>query len=284
MSQSTSLDFSLAGKIALVTGAGRGIGQGIALSLANAGADVAVADYDWSIAEEAAAKIRALGRRAVALQVDVSDPESVNSMMAQVKYQLGRLNVAVNNAGVVSIGKVAELPVSEWDRIMNINARGVFLCCQAEVRMMLQQKAGRIINIASIAGKVGFPDLAHYSASKFAVIGFTNAFAKEVARDGITVNALCPGVVGTGMWRGEEGLSARWSQPGETEEQSWDRHQSTLLPQGEAQTVEDMGQLAVYLACAPHVTGQAIAVDGGFSDPPPWVAKQPKLKMSAMGR
>lgn len=265
MSQSTSLDFSLAGKIALVTGAGRGIGQGIALSLASAGADVAVADYDRNIAEEAAAKIRALGRRAVSLQVDVSDPESVRNMMAQVKCQLGRLDVAVNNAGVVSLGKVAELSVSEFDRIMSINVRGVFLCCQAEVRMMLEQKAGRIINIASIAGKVGFPDLAHYSASKFAVIGFTNAFAKEVARDGITVNALCPGIVGTGMWRGEEGLSSRWKQPGETEEQSWERHQSALLPQGVAQTVEDMGQLAVYLACAPHVTGQAVAVDGGFS-------------------
>lgn len=265
MSHTTSLDFSLAGKIALVTGAGRGIGQGIALSLANAGADVAVADYDLGIAEEAAAKIQALGRRAISLQVDVSNPESVTQMMSQVKAQLGRLDVAVNNAGVVSIGSVAELPVHDWDRIMNINARGVFLCCQAEVRLMLEQQAGRIINIASIAGKVGFPDLAHYSASKFAVIGFTNAFAKEVARNGITVNAVCPGVVGTGMWRGEQGLSARWSNPGETEEQSWERHQSTLLPQGEAQTVEDMGQLAVYLACAPHVTGQAIAVDGGFS-------------------
>ena len=88
---------------------------------------------------------------------------------------------------------------------------------------------------------------------------------KEVARDGVTVNALCPGIVGTGMWRGEDGLSGRWRQAGESEAQSWERHQASLLPQGEAQTVEDMGQLVVYLACAPHVTGQAIAVDGGFS-------------------
>ena len=116
-----------------------------------------------------------------------------------------------------------------------------------------------------IAGKVGLPDLAHYCASKFAVIGFSNALAKEVARDGVTVNALCPGIVGTGMWRGEDGLSGRWRQAGESEAQSWERHQASLLPQGEAQTVEDMGQLVVYLACAPHVTGQAIAVDGGFS-------------------
>ena len=119
--------------------------------------------------------------------------------------------------------------------------------------------------MSSIAGKVGFPDLSHYSASKFAVIGFTNAVAKEVAADGITVNALCPGIVGTGMWRGDDGLSDRWREPDETEEQSWQRHQKTLLPQGVAQTPEDMGQMAVYLASANHVTGQAIAVDGGFS-------------------
>jgi meso-butanediol dehydrogenase/(S,S)-butanediol dehydrogenase/diacetyl reductase len=265
MSVSPAVNFSLAGKVALITGAGRGIGQGIALSLAQAGADLVLADFDLNIAEEAVAKVRALGRRAIALQVDVSQADSVTAMVEQVRREYGRLDIAVNNAGVVSLGRVDELPVSEWDRIMNINARGVFLCCQAELKLMRENQFGRIINLASIAGKVGFPDLSHYSASKFAVIGFSNAFAKEVAREGITVNALCPGVVGTGMWRGDEGLSARWSQPGETEEQSWERHQSSLLPQGEAQTVEDMGQMAVYLACAPHVTGQAIAVDGGFS-------------------
>jgi meso-butanediol dehydrogenase/(S,S)-butanediol dehydrogenase/diacetyl reductase len=265
MSEFKAMNFSLTGKVALVTGAGRGIGQGIALSLAQAGADLVLADYDVGIAEETAAAVRALGRRALALQVDVSQPDSVAAMIEQVKAEFGRLDVAVNNAGVVSLGRVDELAVSEWDRIMNINVRGVFLCCQAELKLMREHQSGRIINLASIAGKVGFPDLSHYSASKFAVIGFTNAFAKEVAREGITVNALCPGIVGTGMWRGHEGLSARWAQPGESEVQSWERHQSTLLPQGEAQTVEDMGQLAVYLACAPHVTGQAIAVDGGFS-------------------
>lgn len=265
MSTTHPLDFSLTGKVALVTGSGRGIGLGIALSLAKAGADIALADFDISIAEEAVVQIRALGRNTAAFQVDVSQHESVNRMIDQVLGHFGVLDIAVNNAGVVSLGKVSELAVTEWDRIMNINAKGVFLCCQAELRVMSQRKFGRIINIASIAGKVGFPDLSHYSASKFAVIGFTNAFAKEVARDGITVNALCPGIVGTGMWRGEEGLSGRWSLPGETEAESWERHQSSLLPQGEAQTVEDMGQLAVYLASAPHMTGQAVACDGGFS-------------------
>ncbi len=255
----------LNGKNALVTGAGRGIGQGIAIALAEAGANVAVADMDLSIAKQTAEKIAKLGRRTLALEVNVTDPESVKKVVQQVEADFGEVNIAVNNAGIVSLNSVEKLSAEEWDNVMGVNAKGVFLCTQAELTVMRPRKFGRIINVSSIAGKVGFPGLSHYSASKFAVIGFSNAVAKEVAGEGITVNALCPGVVGTGMWRGENGLSARWAQEGETEEQSWERHQKTLLPQGVAQTPEDMGQLVVYLASASHVTGQAIAVDGGFS-------------------
>lgn len=252
-------------KTALVTGGGRGIGQGIALALAEAGADVAIADLDIAIARETASKVESLGRRSLALKVDVADADSVNRLINDVAADFGRLDIAVNNAGIISIKSIAELSAVDWDQIMAVNAKGVFLCTQAELRVMRPRRFGRIINVASIAGKVGFPDLSHYSASKFAVIGFTNAVAKEVATEGVTVNALCPGIVGTGMWRGDEGLSGRWRQEGESEEASWERHQKTLLPQGVAQTPEDMGQLAVYLANAAHVTGQAIAVDGGFS-------------------
>jgi meso-butanediol dehydrogenase/(S,S)-butanediol dehydrogenase/diacetyl reductase len=257
--------FSLDGKIALIVGGGRGIGAGIAMSLAKAGADVLIADFDADLAGGTAAEIERLGRRSAAITVDVRDPASVQAMIATVERDFGKLDIAVNNAGIVSLGSVAELTVQQWDDLMTINLRGVFLCCQAELALMRKGGSGRIINTSSIAGKIGFPDLAHYTASKFGVIGFTNAFAKEVAREGITVNALCPGIVGTGMWRGDTGLSGRWAQDGESEEQSWERHQSALLPQGEAQTPEDMGQLAVFLASAPHVTGQAMAVDGGFS-------------------
>lgn len=253
----------LKGKVALVTGGGRGIGQGIALALAGAGADVAVADLDQTIAEETAAKVEAAGRRSVAISVNVAQPDSVRAMVEKVEAELGDLDIAVNNAGIISIQSIEELTAEDFDRIMAVNAKGVFLCTQAAVRVMRPRRWGRIINVASIAGKIGFPDLSHYTASKFAVIGFTNAVAKEVALDGITVNALCPGIVGTGMWRGEDGLAGRWREEGESEEASWARHQKTLLPQGVAQTPEDMGQLAVYLACAEHVTGQAIAVDGG---------------------
>lgn len=257
--------FSLDNQIALVTGGGRGIGAAMAASLAQAGATVVVADYTEALAQEGAAAVQALGARTLALQVDVRDPQSVRAMVAAVDKAFGRLDVALNNAGVVSLGSVQDLTVEQWDEVIDVNLRGVFLCCQAEIALMRRAGFGRIINTSSIAGKVGFPHLSHYSASKFGVIGLTNALAKEVAKDGITVNALCPGIVGTGMWRGANGLSALWAQPGETEEQSWQRHQELFLPQGVAQTPQDMGQMAVYLACAPHVTGQAMAVDGGFS-------------------
>jgi len=261
----TDITLPLDGKIALVVGGGRGIGAGIAKSLAQAGADVVVADYDLALATESSAAVEALGRRSTAIKVDVRHAESVQVMVNAVERQFGRLDIAVNNAGIVSVGKVGELTVDQWDQLMAVNLRGVFLSCTSELALMRKNRFGRIINTSSIAGKIGFPDLSHYTASKFGVIGFTNAFAKEVAGEGITVNALCPGIVETGMWRGADGMSARWAQEGESEAESWDRHQSTLLPQGEAQTPEDMGQLVVFLASAKHVTGQAIAVDGGFS-------------------
>lgn len=257
--------FSLEGKIALVTGGGRGIGAGIAKYLAQAGADVLIADYTKELAEEGAAAIAAEGKRTAAIQVDVRKPDSVTAMIDVVEKQFGRLDIAMNNAGIVSLGGVGDLTLEQWNDVIDINLRGVFLCCQAEIKLMRKAQYGRIINTSSIAGKVGFPALSHYSASKFGVIGFTNAIAKEVAKEGITVNALCPGIVGTGMWRGETGLSKLWANPGESEEQSWERHQQMFLPQGVAQTPEDMGQMVVYLSSAPHVTGQALAVDGGFS-------------------
>ena len=256
---------SLEGRVALVTGACRGIGQGIARELARAGADIIVADLSLDSLEETVASIEGAGRKCLALEVDVKNKSSIDTMVERGVKEMKRLDIAVNNAGVISIKSVEEMSEADWDHVHDVNAKGVFLCCKAELGPMKAGKHGRIINIASIAGRVGFPDLAHYSASKFAVVGFSNALAKEVAREGITVNALCPGIVGTGMWRGENGLSERWKQDGESEEQSWARHQETLLPQGEAQTPEDMGQLAVYLAGAPHVTGQTVAVDGGFS-------------------
>jgi len=252
-------------KVAMVTGGGRGLGEGIVKRLAEAGCDVAVVDIILENAEKVAADVKAMGRRAVAIQTDVTQWDQIQSMVDQTVEKLGKLDIAVNNAGVISIKSVAELTGEDWDFVNNVNAKGVFLCCKAEQEPMKKQGWGRIINVASIAGKMGFPDLAHYSASKFAVVGFTFSLAKELQRTGITVNAICPGIIGTQMWYGPDGLAEKWKNPGETMEESWKRHQETLIPQGEAQTPEDMGDLAVYFATSKHVTAQAINVDGGVT-------------------
>jgi len=255
----------LEGKVALVTGGGGGIGRGIVIRLAEEGAAIAVADLDYEAARKVADEVEGLGRRAVPLKVDVARWDQVQDMVERTIADLGGLHIAVNNAGVISIKSVEELTEEDWDFVNDVNAKGVFLCCKAEMPPMREQNWGRIINVASIAGKDGFPDLAHYSASKFAVVGFTNALAKELARTGITVNAICPGIIPTPMWYGPGGLADRWKKPGETMEESWERHQDELIPQGEAQTPEDMGDLAVYFALAEHVTGQAFNVDGGVT-------------------
>jgi meso-butanediol dehydrogenase/(S,S)-butanediol dehydrogenase/diacetyl reductase len=145
---------------------------------------------------------------------------------------------------------------------MDVNAKGTFLCCKAAIPALKASGSGSIINIASVSGKDGHPGLAHYSASKYAVIGFTNSLAKELARDDITVNAICPGVVRTAMW---DLLSDEWKEAGETREQSWERQILAFVPQGRPQTPEDMGDLAVFLALARNLTGQAINLDGGLT-------------------
>jgi meso-butanediol dehydrogenase / (S,S)-butanediol dehydrogenase / diacetyl reductase len=259
------MSLPLEGRVALVTGGGRGLGEGIVKRLAGAGCDVAVVDLMIENAQKVAADIRELGHRAVAIEADVTKWDQIQGMVAETIAKLGKLDIAVNNAGVISIKSVTDLTEDDWDFVNDVNAKGVFLCCKAEQEPMKKQNWGRIINVASIAGKVGFPDLSHYCASKFAVVGFTFSLAKELQRSGITVNAICPGIIGTQMWYGPNGLAEKWKEPGESMEDSWKRHQDILIPQGEAQTPEDMGDLAVYFATSKHVTAQAINVDGGFT-------------------
>ncbi len=252
----------LAGKTAVVTGGARGIGKGIVLELARAGADVLIADLLEDAMQSTAAEVQALGRRALARRVDVTDAAQVQAMVDQAVSELGGLDILVNCAGVISIHPVAELSERDWDFVMDVNAKGTFLGCRAALGPMRARRSGRIVNVASIAGKEGFPNLAHYSASKFAVVGFTNALAKEVAQEGITVNAICPGIVRTYMW---DRLSDEWKNEGESVEDSWARHQLTLIPQGRAQTPQDMGRLALFFATMDNVTGQSVNVDGGFT-------------------
>ncbi len=261
-------------RVALVTGGGTGIGRGIALGFAREGMRLALAGLEHAPSAEnqyershiggysaAQAVASEIGRRAIAIDADVADAESVDAMFASCLDAFGRVDVVVNAAGVITARPIAEMSEAEWDNIMDVNAKGTFLVNRAAIiRMRAQGGGGRIINIASIAGKFGSATLSHYCASKFAVVGFTNALAKEVAREGITVNCICPGIVGTQMWTL---LNDAFAEPGETPEQSYARAIERLIPQGVPQTEEDMAALALYLANAPHVTGQAINLDGG---------------------
>lgn len=267
----------LNGKVALVTGGARGIGRGIALALANAGADVAVADIEtlssaaqqygeaavggFTQAQRTAQEIRGLGRRAVAIQADVTDKADTQRMVEETGAGLGGLDILVCNAGVVNMAKVEDLSEDAWDITFAVNTKGVFLSCQAAIPALKRRGGGTIINIASVAGKNGFGGLAHYCASKFAVVGFTNSLAKELAQVAIRVNAICPGILRTQMW---EYLAESLKQPDESKEDAWQRWVSNVIPQGRPQTPDDIGRLAVYLASAENVTGQAINVDGGM--------------------
>jgi meso-butanediol dehydrogenase/(S,S)-butanediol dehydrogenase/diacetyl reductase len=252
----------LKGKICYVTGGGHGIGRGIALTLAREGAHVLVADIDGAAARAVAGEVSALGVEGHPMTMDVTRRDDAQRLRSTIEEKFGRLDIAVNSAGVVSVQRVEDMIEAEWDRIMDINAKGVFLCCQAALPLLRRNGAGTIVNISSVSGKDGYPGLAHYTASKYAVIGFTNSLAKELAREEITVNAICPGVVRTAMW---DLLAEEWRTDSETAEQSWTRQVLTFVPQGRPQTAEDIGDLVVYLASARNLTGQAINLDGGLT-------------------
>ena len=235
----------LAGKTAFVTGAARGIGRGVAEELAAAGAHVIAADLDETGAQET---VDAFAGSGEAVQLDVTDAESVEHAVAG-----RRIDVLANVAGVLTVSPVIELPVDEWDRVMDVNARGVFLVSRAALHGMIALGGGAIVNLSSVSGKTGEPTLAHYSASKFAVVGFTQALAQEVAVHGIRVNAVCPGIVQTAMF---EHVADAWGRDAEAI-----AAEMQLIKR--PQHVREIGATVVFLAVMSSITGQAINVDGG---------------------
>jgi meso-butanediol dehydrogenase/(S,S)-butanediol dehydrogenase/diacetyl reductase len=260
----------LAGKVVLVTGAGRGIGKGIALRLAEAGATIAVADLDPTLAEQVATEIAALGREAVPISVDTADREQVQRMVSAVEARFGRLDVAFNNAGVGHNAAFLDITEDEWDWMFRVNAKGVFLCLQEEARQMIRQgTGGKIVNTASIAGRHGSAYQAHYSASKFAVISLTQSAAKALAPHGIAVNAMNPGIIDTSMWRNtdrelaeiHQRESGRAYEAGKVTAEVTER-----IPFGRVGTPDDVAGLALFLASSEseYITGQAINVCGGL--------------------
>ena len=185
------------GRIALVTGAGRGLGQSIALRLAQEGASVIVNDIIKKNAESVAENIKKIGQDSLAIYADISKPEDVRQMFEQIKTRFGSLDILVNNAGCTQNVSVLEMKDEDWDRILKINLYGVFYCSKAAIKLMIPNNYGKIVSISSVAGKQGGGvwGAAHYSAAKAGIIGFTKKLAKEVAQNNITVNAVAPGVI-----------------------------------------------------------------------------------------
>ncbi len=190
---------SLTGKVAVVTGAGRGIGRAVALGFAARGTNLALCSRTPSEVEAVAAEVRARGVRAVAVKADVASPADVEALVAAARRELGPIDVLVNNAGIVARAEVAEMDLATWQAMIDVNLTGVFLLSRAVIGEMLARGKGRIINVSSISGTLGTPGLSAYCAAKHGVIGFTRALAAEVKHRGVQVNALCPGSVDTPM-------------------------------------------------------------------------------------
>ncbi len=247
--------FSLAGQVAVVTGGGAGIGRGVALRLAQAGADVAVADRDGAAAERVAAEVRAVGRGALPIEANVCDEASVTAMVDRTLRELGRLDILVNNAGIYPSRPIAKLTVEEWDRVMAVNLRGVFLCTRAAAgAMRAAGRGGRIVNISSIESfQPSFVGVAAYSTSKGGLNLFTQSAALEFARHGINVTAVCPGAVLT------DGTAATFKAGLQTAMEA-------RIPLKRVTTPEEVGGVVVFLAspAASYITGTTLVMDGGY--------------------
>ena len=254
----------LDGKVAVVTGASRGIGAAIAQRLAANGAAVVVSANEERV-HDVARTITAAGGRAQAVACDVTSKSDVKALYDAAEAAFSRVDISVQNAGVITIARIEAMTEEEWDRVLSVNTKGVFLCCQEAIaRIRKHGGGGRLINTASGQARQGFIFTPHYAASKFGVVGVTQSLAKEVAAEGITVNAFCPGIIETDMWAYND---AAWGKllgdykPGELMAE-WVRN----IPMKRAGTGADVAGVVAFLAGpdAAYITGQTINVDGGL--------------------
>jgi meso-butanediol dehydrogenase/(S,S)-butanediol dehydrogenase/diacetyl reductase len=253
----TAVERTLDDRVALITGAGSGIGLGIARVLAARGARVVLTDLDDGRVRDAADELGGS-----ALTHDVTNWASSEAAVASVLREHGRIDILVNNAGVSKSIPFHEIDEAEWDRVHDVNVKGVFLTTRAVVPHMMQRRSGSIVSISSMVGKEAIPLFVHYSASKFAVIGLTQGLAKEMAPYDVRVNAVCPGVVRTPLW--DPLLEQLAHNKGITRDEAWDEFVADI-PLRRPQEVQDIGETVAFLASdlARNMTGQGINVTGG---------------------
>ncbi len=258
--------------VVLVTGGARGIGAGIAKSFLNAGYSTMVADIgvaadlnDWTYELATNSDIDALKKDSPNLEtcfVDVTNFKSCEEAVNETIAYFGQLDVLINNAGIVNSGPIESFDEEAWDKIFEVNTKGIFLMTKAALSELRKSKSASVINTASIAGKKGYANMSAYCGSKFAAIGITQSLANELAPDGIRVNAICPGMVGTAMWL--EHLLPTNATDHTQKTREFEKMMQERIPLGRPQTSEDMGQAALYLASANNVTGVSLSVSGGF--------------------
>ena len=242
----------LENQTAVVTGAGRGIGRAIALKFAKAGANVVCISRTQENSEKVAAEITALGRKAWALAVDVSDSKAVKAATEKILTDCGKIDILVNNAGVTRDGLLMRMSDEDWDTVLNTNLKGAFHFTRELFRIFAKQRAGRIINVSSVIGLIGNPGQCNYAASKAGLIGFTQSVARELASRGVTVNAIAPGFIETDM----------------TSDLNEELKGNILkaIPMGKFGAADDIAEAALFLASpgARYITGQVLTVDGGM--------------------
>jgi len=254
----------LADKVALVTGAGRGIGQAMALRLAQEGAHVVAADIEARSAEETARKVTALGRKSLALAVDVTRRSDIDRMVQRSVEAMGRIDILMNNAGVLRIQELLDITEEDWDFVCNVNLKGAFFVMQAVARQMVQQgSGGKIVNTASVSGKQPEPYFLHYGVSKAGVISMTKSAAVALGPHHINVNAVCPGPTVTQMSMMATHAAAERNNISVEE---MIKRREAMLPTGRRNQPEDIAAMAAFLASpdADNITGQAYNVDGGL--------------------
>ncbi len=242
----------LAGKVAIVTGAAQGIGKEIATALAQEGSDLVVIDVNLEQAEKTAQELAALGRKTMALKVDVSKSTEVDEMVNKILDKFGKIDILVNNAGITRDNLLLRMKEEEWDLVISINLKGTFNCLKAVTRPMIKARSGKIVNIASIIGIAGNAGQANYAASKAGVIALTKSAAKELASRNVNVNAVAPGFIQTAMTHGlPEAVKAEMLK---------------RIPMAKLGEVQDVAKAVVFLAGpdSDYITGQVVVVDGGM--------------------